>query len=170
MTRHPPSEGVRELVERLWTERHLLESLLFKLVTAKLILAADARRFLAPALAEVEQVIDQIRAAELRRGIAVARLAEEWGMRQEDLTLGYLVEHAPEPAASIFADHREGFLRLTREIEEVAAENRLMASAALDHIRDNIDALMGGEMGPTYGPTGHRETAPTPPRRLDQVV
>jgi hypothetical protein len=170
MGRHPPTEGLHELMERLWVERHLLEFLQFKLVAAKLFLTADMRRFVAPALGEVEHVIEQVRLAEIGRGIAVARVAEQWQVPAERVTLGYLERHAPEPAAALFAEHREAFLKLTSEIEDLSAENALMAQAALDHIRETIDVLVGAEVGTTYGATGRRADVVAPPRRLDRVV
>jgi hypothetical protein len=170
MARHPATDGMRELIERLWVERHLLEFLEFKLVAAKLFLSADQRRFIAPALGEVEHVIEQVRMAEIGRGLAVARLSQEWDVPAERVTLGYLVDNAPEPAGSIFAEHREAFRTLTNEIEDLSSENRLMAQAALDHIRETIDVLVGAEVGATYGATGRRSDPQAPPRRLDRVV
>lgn len=170
MGRHPPSEGLHELMERLWAERHLLEFLLFKLVTARLVLAADARPFVTPALGEVEIAIERLREAELLRATAVARLAEEWGVPADRLSLSYLVEHAPEPAATMFREHREGFRKLVEEIEEVAAENRRVAAAAAEHVRENLDALVGDEVGDTYDPSGRREAVVPRPARVDREL
>jgi hypothetical protein len=74
-------------MDRLWVERHLLERLEFKLEAAKLFLAADARRFVAPALSEVELLIEQIQEAEPRRALAVAGALRERG-RSRHVTLG----------------------------------------------------------------------------------
>ena len=49
------------LADTLWYERRLLEYLLFKLVSANLVLIADDRRFVGPAVAEVDAVMEQIR-------------------------------------------------------------------------------------------------------------
>jgi hypothetical protein len=168
MSRHPPAGGLRELMERLWAERHLLEFLLFKLVVARLVLAADARRFVTPALGEVEIAIERLREVELLRATALSRVAEDWGIPPEELTLGYLAEHAPEPEATMFAEHHEAFLELASEIEEQAAENRRIATAALRHVRDNLDMLVGGQIGTTYAPSGRREVVQTSPRRVDR--
>ncbi len=53
-----------ELADTLWYERRLLEYLLFKLVSANLVLIADDRRFVGPAIAEVDAVMNEIREAE----------------------------------------------------------------------------------------------------------
>jgi hypothetical protein len=136
-------------MERLWAERHLLEFLEFKLVAAKLLLTADVRRFVGPALDEVEHVIEQVRMAEIKRGMVVARVAQEWQVPVERITLTYLVERAPEPAALIFAEHRAAFMKLTTEIEDLAIQNRLMAQATLAHIREAMAVLVGTEPGTT---------------------
>jgi hypothetical protein len=170
VTRQPASEHLRELTERLWTERHLLEFLLFKLVAARLILAADARRFVAPALAEVEHVTEKIRMAELGRSVAVSQVAADWDISPEEVSLSYLASHAPEPYRSLFVEHREGFLKLTSEIEDASLENRKLASAGLANIQENLDALMGDQDTTTYSPTGRRQTAPVAPRKLDRAL
>ncbi len=170
MTRQPESEHLRELTERLWTERHLLEFLLFKLVAARLILAADARRFVAPALAEVEHVTEKIRMAELGRSVAVSQVAADWGIPAEEVSLSFLAGETPEPYRSLFVEHREGFLKLTAEIEDASLENRKLATVGLANIQENLDALMGDQDTATYSPTGQRQTAPVAARRLDRAL
>jgi hypothetical protein len=170
MNRTPSADTIRELTQRLWAERQLLEILLFKLVTARLIIASDIRRYVTPALAEVEHAVERLRACELARAIVVDKIACETGLRSTDLSLQTLVELADEPAASILADHRESFLRLTAEIQEVSAHSATMASAALEHIRRNLDSLMGAEPDTTYGPQGRPRRVAPKAHRLDQVV
>jgi hypothetical protein len=167
------SNLLKEVQDRLWTERHLLEFLLFKLITAKLILGADDRRFMSPALAEVEHVVEKIRLAEMERSLAVARLADDWGVGAHELSLKILAGRASEPYKTIFNEHREGFLRLTGEIEEVALENRRLASASLADIQSSLDTLMGTapeQSPPTYDDKGRRRADPTTPRRLDAAL
>lgn len=160
MDDHPNTDGLRVLMGKLWAERHLLELLAFKLTCAKLIMAADIRRYVAPALAGVEQVVEKVRLAELDRCIALAQLAEEWVLDPETLTLAYLATHAPEPARSMFDDHQHAFRQLVSEIEETTIENRRLASTTLKEIQTTLDVLVGTEAGATYGATGLRESAP----------
>jgi hypothetical protein len=170
MSRRPRPEALTELLDKLWAERHLLEFLLFKLTAAKLILAADERHLVAPALNEVERAVDLIRAAELSRSLAVARVAEEWGIPVYELSLTYLAHHGPEVTSQIFADHRQAFLDLTAEIEETAAVNRKMATSALDTIRDSLGTLAGDEAAETYDPHGRRTALRPAGRRLDRSL
>ncbi len=157
-------------MDRLWVERYRLETLEFKLVAAKLFLASDVRRFVVPALSEVERAVEQVRAAELGRSLAVARIAEDWRVPAERVTLGYLVDHAPEPAAEIFEEHGEAFLALTTAIEVLALENRLMAQDALDHLRETIDDLVGADVPAVCGASGLRADDPPRPRSLGGIA
>lgn len=170
MSRRPRPEALTELLDKLWAERHLLEFLLFKLTSAKLILAADERHLVAPALNEVERAVDLIRAAELSRSLAVARVAEEWGVPAYDLSLTYLADHGPEATAQIFADHRRAFMELTAEIEETAAANRRMATSALETIRDSLGALAGEDTAETYDLRGRPASLHPAGRRLDRSL
>jgi hypothetical protein len=169
MNDHPYTDGVRALMSKLWAERHLLELLAYKLTCAKLIMAADLRRYVGPAIAGVEQVIENVRVAELDRCIALAQLAEEWGVESDAITIDYLAEHSPEPARTMFEDHQHAFRQLVSEIEGTTVENRRLASATLREIQITLDAMVGAEPGTIYGATGQRETSPVA-SRVSQVL
>ena len=81
-----------QLADTLWYERRLLECLLFKLVSANLVLIADDRRFVGPAIGEVDAVMAEIRKAESRRGEVVAAVAREWNVPPEQVGLAFLVK------------------------------------------------------------------------------
>jgi len=66
------SAHMAQLADTLWYERRLLEYLLFKLVSANLVLIADDRRFVGPAIAEVDAVMNEIRRAESQRSAALS--------------------------------------------------------------------------------------------------
>jgi hypothetical protein len=135
VTNRRPSGKLSELLERLWTERGLLERLLFELVSAKLILEADAGRFVPPAAADIELARERIGGAELMRAVAVAEIAEHWGLPAQRLSLRFLARHAPEPADRLFEDHHRAFLELAEEIQVAAREGRRLATAALATVR-----------------------------------
>lgn len=164
------TRGLESLADTLWAERHVVEFLLFKLVAAKLILAADERRFVTPALGEVERVLQALREAELQRAATVAGLAADWGVDTDELTLAELASNAPEPMRSVFRDHQEAFLALAREVDETAAANRRLATAALDHVQQALDALTGPQQGHTYTADGRPDTPVRAPTRLDRVL
>jgi FlgN protein len=158
------------LADTLWAERHLVEFLLFKLTAAKLLLAADERRFVALALDEVQRVLVALRGAETRRARAVEEVAAELHVPADQLTLSQLASHSPEPLRTVFRDHADGFLALATEIEETAALNRRLASATLSHVQRAIDALTGPPAVSTYTASGRPTTATAAPMRLDQVL
>jgi hypothetical protein len=160
MDQHPSTDALRTLLGKLWVERHTLELLAYKLTCAKLIMAGDIRRYVAPALAGVEHVVDKVRVAELDRSIALAQVADEWGVPISTLTLDYLAQNAPEPARTMFEEHQQSFRHLVAEIEETAIENRKLATSSLRGIQAALDDLMRSEAGATYGATGHREAGP----------
>ena len=160
MNDHPYTDALRTLMGKLWVERHTLELLAYKLTCAKLIMAGDIRRYVAPALAGVENAVDKVRVAELDRSIALAQVAEDWDVPTSTLTLDYLAQRAPEPARMMFEEHQQSFRQLVAEIEDTAIENRKLATSSLRGIQAALDDLMRSESGATYGATGLREAAP----------
>ena len=160
MNDYPNTDALHTLMGKLWVERHTLELLAYKLTCAKLIMAGDIRRYVAPALAGVERVVDRVRVAELDRSIALAQVADEWGVPITTLTLDYLAQNAPEPARTMFEEHQQSFRHLVAEIEDTAIENRKLATSSLRGIQAALDDLMRSEAGATYGATGHREAGP----------
>lgn len=165
-----PHANLEALADTLWSERHVVEYLLFKLVTAKLLLAATERRFISTALDEVERVIATLRSAEVQRAAALEAVADDWGVDADDLTLAELATRAPAPMDSVFADHRDAFDRLATEIEDTANTNRQLASAALGEVQATIEALAGPSGPRTYTAAGRHDADSTRPVRLDEVL
>lgn len=157
------------LADTLWAERHVVELLLYRLTLAKLVLAADERRFVPLAIGEVDEAVSRLRSAELRREIAIAELAEAWNEPVSALTLAAIAARAPEPWGKVFADHRDGFRTLTEEIEATSAENRRLASAGLQSVQHALDVLTADRTG-TYTAAGTAESAPARPTRLNQTL
>ncbi len=166
----PTTRALERLADTLWAQRHLVELLLYRLTVAKLVLAADERRFVALAVGEVDDAVDKLRDAELKREVAIGELADQWGLRSEDLTLSEVAERAPEPYQAVFADHRDGFQALTEEIEATASENRRLATAGLRSVQHALDVLTSDTTG-TYTAAGTTEwPRTTSPTRLDQTL
>ena len=157
---------VHELVDTLWFERRLLEFLLFKLVSANLVLSADDWRFVAPAIAEVERVVQEVRQAEADRAGLLSEVASEWNVGPHQLTLAYLAEHAPPELKSDLEDHRDAFMQLVNEIEELTRENRRLATVGIDGIRETL----GLSQTVTYDAAGRRGQRPASATRFDRVL
>jgi hypothetical protein len=160
--------GFAEVSTVLWTERELLELLLFKLEEEQLVLASARTRWLAHATREVEMVIEQIRGAELSRAVAVDELAAELGLPSGP-SLTALAEAAPSPWDEMLRDHRQAFLALTDEISEMSRSNReLLGTAA----RTSREVLMGveGHAAQTYTSQGRKTQPLNATRVIDRAL
>lgn len=164
-------QQLAELAETLHSERRLLEHLLFKLVEARLVLAADEARFLPLAMKEVESIVDRVRYGENHRQMAVRNLASAIGEPEDRITLRFLVGWAPEPYRTMFSEHQDHFRRLVTEIEQASLDNRRLAGLAVQSLSDTLGSLLGGKDPGTYTPTGGRgrQTAVLP-THIDEVL
>lgn len=163
-------EPLEALADVLWAERHLVEYLLFKLVTAKLLLSAGERRFVPRAMDEVERVLERLHEVERRREAALVPVALAWGVGPSELSLATLSVHAPEPMATVFRDLHEGLLKLADEIEETSAANRRLANAGLNQVQSALDNLTGPSVTTTYTARGTHAHVVNAPVRLDEVL
>jgi hypothetical protein len=119
----------QEVSSLLWKERNALELLLFKLVEEQLIISAAQTRWLSHADREIEVVLEDLRATEVLRALAVDSLAEEAGHAGTPLTLRELADLAPEPWATMLLDHRKALQDLIASVEQVKNDNRGMLIA-----------------------------------------
>lgn len=111
------------LSEVLWRERHLLELLLFKLEEEQLILTAGRTRWLSHATREVDNVLDEIRAADLGRALESDDAAVSVGL-EPGASLNQIAAAAPEPWDELLRAHRDAFVTLTTEIASLSQGNR----------------------------------------------
>ncbi len=164
------AEQLNHLAETLWVERRLVEFLLFKLISAKLLLASDERRFVPAALSEIDQVLHGLRDAENARRTAIEEIAADTGIDEDKLSLEWLATRSPEPYRSVFADHRATFLQMSDEIDRVAAANRSLASAALSEVSRTIAAFNADTSTGGYDARGHERVGAHATRRLDETL
>lgn len=163
--------SLTSLADMLWDEREVVELLLYKLVVAKLLLAADERRFVSPALAEVNLAVDLLHRTEQERADLLALTAREWGVPADRLTLAFLAEATPPTFRPVFADHLRAFLRLADEIEETARTNTQLTNAVLTHVQESLRAM--GATGPTvgsYNSSGRTSDEAARAHRFDQAL
>ena len=175
MTRRPATRELTQLNEVLWTERRLLDVLLYRLVSAKLVLASDEKRFVPVALAEVERALEKIRVAELQRSLVIGRLSLAWDVPREELSLVYLADWAPEPSRTMFEEHRTACMELTAEIEQVSRENKRLAAAGLQEVRQLVEMVVGPQAmatvdGGAYTQRGAHERPAELAFRVDEVL
>ena len=168
MSAGSPSAALDALETTLVMQRQLLESLLFKLTQAKLVLASGEARYVGPAVEEVAAVMDTVRDAENKRATAVAAVAMEWGIPAPSLTLAYLAEHAPADRRERFSNLRYEFMDLTEQIEKITKENERLATANLSVISGTLSTMhQVTELGSGYDATGQLPTS-TRPIRIDR--
>lgn len=157
------------LSDALWRERASLEHLLYRLVSARLLLAADERRHVPQALAEVEAASDAIWAAERDRQAAVRMVANDWGVAPDELTLEVLAVQSPEPWDALLAEHHQAFGALAAEIDATARDNTRLASAGLNAIRDSLGELTAPRLA-TYGATGRMDHGTAGATSVDRIM
>lgn len=142
-----------ELATVLRRERWLLSVLLFRLTETRHLLAAGETRFLAWAVAEVEDAVARVREAELIRSTLVMRLARELEVPEDELTLSSLARFSPEPYRQIFSDHRTAFLELVTEVQQVTQTNRRLATRGIQGLNEVLSMLVTEDDDVrTYGP------------------
>ncbi|MBW0255782.1 MULTISPECIES: flagellar export chaperone FlgN [unclassified Cellulomonas] len=144
--------ALSQLSDVLWTERRLLELLLFKLEEEQLVLTSGRTRWLAHATREVETVLEQIRDAELGRSVEADAVALELGL-EPGATLRTLAEHAPTPWDDLLQAHRDAFVQLTTEIGQLADGNRELLAMSHRATQETLMSLQ--ESVQTYDPQGH---------------
>ena len=159
--------GVADLSAVLWRERQLLELLLFKLEEEQLVLSSGRTRWLGHATREVEQVLAQIRTAELGRAMEADDAALELGVAPGSGLLA-LARAAPEPWGDLLTSHREAFLALTAQIQELAHGNRDLLTTSHRATQETILGLQ--ESHHTYDPRGAASTASVGARLLDESL
>jgi FlgN protein len=171
------TEAFAAVCNILWSEREMLELLLFKLVQENSILSSGSTRWLNRADAEVRAAVEQLRAAEILRAAEVESLALILNLPLET-TLAQLADIAPLPWPEMLTQHRSALRALMQEIEAVAADNRRMLDAGSKAIRETLENLSspaatfgaGGTFGAsgTFGTHGNAAFRLRAPIMLDQ--
>lgn len=166
----PRTAAFDALVDTLTAQREVVEYLLFKLVTLKLLFVADERRFLEKAANEVERVIDSLRQAEKHRDAALRVVAGEWDMSTDELTLRRLADETSGETSASVVRLRDAFRTLTDEIEALLEENRALAEGGLSNLRALLDSVADSTGASLYTETGQRHRVLVKPVQLDRVL
>ena len=132
--------GFAEVSDILWRERELLDVLLFKLDSERLLLRAGSVRWLARSTHEVDLVLEQLQLVEISRALEVDDLAAQLGL-PTGATLADLATVAPSPWAELFHAHRAAFRTLIDEVTDLAETNERALREACAASRQNLAAL-----------------------------
>ena len=158
--------GFSEVSTLLWRERDALQLLLFKLVEEQLIVSAGQTRWLAQANDEIEA---GPRPAARHRGAAGGR-----GGRHRRRTRAARSHPrspnwqalAPEPWATLFAEHRQVLLQLVDEVERATGDNRALLAAGARAVRQTL--LSVNQTVQTYDSHGSAAAMPNGPMLMDE--
>ena len=132
--------GWAEVSDLLWRERELLDVLIFKLDSQRLLLRAGSVRWLARSTHEVDLVLEQLQLVEISRALEVDSLAAELGLLP-GTTLADLADAAPSPWTELFHAHRAAFRTLIHEVTDLAETNQRALHDAATTSRQNLAAL-----------------------------
>ncbi|MFC7400908.1 flagellar export chaperone FlgN [Citricoccus sp. GCM10030269] len=122
-----------ELSNELWRERGILENLLYKFTTQRLLVTNGESRWLGRCTAEIDALKNQLSTTQLTVDVLSAAVAEQWGLTTESSpTLRELMAAAPQdgPWGGILRDHHGAILRLADEIRSLSEENQRFLRAA----------------------------------------
>jgi hypothetical protein len=137
--------GYAEVSDIAWRERELLDVLLFKLETQRLVVESGDLRWLARSTREIGLVLEQIRLAEITRAVELEALAALSGLTS-DCTLADLAHAAPSPWAELFRAHRVAFMTLTADIHDAARACSEALDDACSASEQHLAALGAGDL------------------------
>jgi hypothetical protein len=132
--------GFAEVSDILWRERELLDVLLFKLDSERLLLRAGSTRWLARSTHEVDLVLEQLQLVEISRALEVDDLAAQLGL-PTGATLSDIATAAPTPWSELFHAHRAAFRTLIDEVTDLAEANQRALLEACAASKQNLAAL-----------------------------
>lgn len=132
--------GFAEVSDTLWRERELLDVLLFKLDSQRLLLRAGSVRWLARATHEIDLVLEQLQLVEITRALQVDDLAAQLRL-PSGATLSELAAVAPTPWTELFDAHRAAFRTLIDEVTALAEANQRALLDACATSERNLAAL-----------------------------
>lgn len=132
--------GFAEVSDTLWRERELLDVLLFKLDSQRLLLRAGSIRWLARSTHEVDLVLEQLQLVEINRALQVDDLATQIGLAP-GATLSKLAAVAPTPWGELFHAHRAAFQILIDEVTDLAAICERALRQSCERSEENLALL-----------------------------
>lgn len=145
----------------LWRERELLDTLLYRLETERLMIAGGRTDRLVRAAGEVDVVLEALRETEVLRAIAADEAAQALGLPAGS-SLRTLADAAEEPWRTILHDHRDAFEAATGRVVSIADLNRDLITEASRAARATLQALDVGvdaRCAPGVAPHPRREPA-----------
>jgi hypothetical protein len=113
-----------DLASTLWQLRELLDTLLFKIVEERVLIAADQSGWLPKAHREVESALAETHALEVQRASQATALTGQLSLTS-DATLTSIAAAAPQRWATIYVDHHAALSELLADINALAETGSL---------------------------------------------
>lgn len=143
---------MHELSSLLWTERDLLETLLYRLEHERLLLSVGNSRWLTRVADEISSVHRKLQTVGLARLVESEAVAKEWGL-PEDATLRQLCENAGDEVwGSILASHLDAMRTLIADIVSLRESNAQLIRAASRATQEALAEL--SPASPVYAGVG----------------
>lgn len=161
---------VSDLTRLLGLERSLLEYLLYKLVSARLLMSGSESRYIMQALVEVEDAVDRVRAIAVRREALVRAIAAELDIEPTGLTLDRIADVADATNRYILYELRHDYVRLVYQIDNAARDNRSLADLSLSATTELLKSFAGTPTGMTYDEGGGTHHIRPNPVAVDEVM
>lgn len=152
-----------ELSESLWRVRDLLELLAYRVEVQRALVETGRATWVARSTREVDQLLQQIRNAELLRAVETTPAAQAL-LLADDASLSEIAAAAPAPWDHVIGEHRHALLEATRDLTEAAAANRDLLASGARAVEDVLAQFSGPHTSSTYIASGTPEHDPT--RRL----
>jgi len=165
-----PVTDVRNLIKVLSVERNLLEYVLYRLVSAKLVLATNDQRYVMQSLVEVEDAVDRLRSVAFRRAELMGEMATRSNTSLLRLTLSVLADRAPTAERFMLMELQSDYIRLAHQIEQISSENRRLADLSLGPTTQLLKQLAGMPTGVIYDGDGAQTNGIPGPVQLDEVI
>ena len=141
------------LVGVLNRELVLLERLIFKLSEAELLTRAEESRFLGKIFDEIDAVEHDLGGLEVARSMLVGDVTATLGLTADTLTLGELIEYAPDLAV----EPLEGLMRRMGDAMTEIRELRERGSRVVIERLDQINAAIDRVEPAVFGQDGYNE-------------
>jgi flagellar biosynthesis/type III secretory pathway chaperone len=151
---------VETLAEILTQEQQALESFLGLLRREQ-----DAIRHLSSSkmtyvTAQKLNLLETVRVLEQRRSDAVARLADEWGVGEGELTLRAIADRIGVPEAGALLRQQDQLNKTIFEVRDASEFNGTLIGDSLDCFQRLLSACRIPEQPLLYSATGSLQTAP----------
>ncbi|MFH1862558.1 MAG: flagellar protein FlgN [bacterium] len=146
---------IAEFVEMVRREHAVLKQLLETLRQQKQYLLRNEIEKFQMTVSEQENLLDEIRCLEETRISKVKEIAEQTGMKEDGITLSYLIESTLGNVSEELKELKKNLSDLIESIHHVNRVNELLIKRSLNFIQQNIGWMIdSSDLAKLYDPAG----------------